>query len=94
MAWAKDGGQLGIVARQQRARNEDHASRYRNGLVKLESAPVCRKCRRRRSVWRRLTAFENEEAIAELRAMSRQAVPDLVKARFGDRSDVGLQLRG
>jgi hypothetical protein len=26
--------------------------------------------------------------------MSRQAVPDLVKARIGERSDVGLQLRG
>ena len=90
----QDGGQLGIVARQQWTRNENRAARHRNSLVELEPAPVCRKRRRGRRVLGWLAAVENEEAIVELWAMSRQAVADLVKARFGGRSDVGLQLRG
>ena len=58
----------------------------------MEPAPVCRKRRRGRRVWGWLAALENEEAVAELWALSRQAVADLVKARFGGRYDVGLQL--
>ena len=41
-----------------------------------------------------LATVENEEAITELLAVSRQAVADLIEARFGSRSDVGLQLCG
>src|SRR5690348_1241195 len=82
------------VARQQCTRNENHAARYCDSLVELEPTPVCRKRRRECRVLGRLAAVENEEAIGELWAMSRQAVTDLVKARFGRRSHVGLQLRG
>jgi hypothetical protein len=88
----EDGSQLSIVARQQSARYEDHASRYCDGFVELEPAPVCRECSRGRRVLRWLAAVESQEAIPELWAMSRQACADTIEARFGSCSDVGLQL--
>ena len=86
--------QLSIVAREQPAWYIDRAARYCDGLVEIESAPVCGERRVGRRILGWLPAVENQEAILELRAMSRQPVADSIQARFGSRSyAAGLQLR-
>src|SRR5262245_23414734 len=86
--------QLSIVARKQPAGYIDRTARYCDGFVEIESAPVCGERRVGRCVLGWLPALENQEAILELRAMSRQPVADSIQARLGNRSyAAGLQLR-
>src|SRR5204862_4732621 len=87
----EDGGELGVVAREQTARNEDGSARDRDGLVELKPSPVRRKGGGGGGVGRRLAAVEGEEAIFErLRAVGRELAADRVEARLGGRG--GLQL--
>src|SRR5688572_24068425 len=86
--------QLSIVARKQPAWYIDRTARYCDGFVEIESAPVCgeRGVGGRILGW--LPAVENQEAILELRAVSRQPVADSIQARLGSRGYAGgLQLR-
>src|SRR3954452_12035053 len=86
--------QLSIVAREQPAWNIDRTARDCDGLVEVESAPVCGERRVGRCVLGWLSAVENQEAILELWAMSRQPVADSIQARFRSRCYAArLQLR-
>src|SRR5262249_49465061 len=63
-------------------------------FVEIEPAPVCGERRVGRRVLGWLPAVENQEAILELRAMSRQPAADSIQARFRGRSyAAGLELR-
>ena len=91
----QDGGQLGIVARQQPAWHEDRPARYCDGLVELEPSPVCGERRGGRRVLEmagRRRKRRSDTGTAGLRAA--KPVADRIEARFGSRGDVGLQLRG
>src|SRR4051812_41248375 len=86
--------QLSLVAREQAAWHIDRTAGYCDGLIEIQSAPVCGKRRVGRCVLGWLSAVENQEAILELRAMSRQPVADSIQARFRSRGyAAGLQLR-
>src|ERR687896_739795 len=90
----QNGRQLSIVAREQPAWHIDRTARYCDGFVEVESAPVCGERRVRRRILGWLPAVENQEAMLELRAVSRQPVADSIQARFGSRGyAAGLQLR-
>src|SRR5688572_9670361 len=90
----QNGRQLSIVAREQPAWHINRTARYCDGFVKVESAPVCGERRVGRRILGWVPAVENQEAMLELWAMSRQPVADSIQARFGSRGyAAGLQLR-